>query len=103
MDRRGFLRRVGFTGAAVVVAPAMVMEVASTPVQYCGPGLRAQMEASNIVYYEDLTIEAIEKVFEKAFKEELFTGQSTYRIYTGPKGQVQLRNAVRDEWLKQEN
>ena len=91
MNRRGFLKRIGFTGAAVVVAPAIVFAASEAPVVHCGNGLRAQMEASNTVYYDKFSIEELEQMLITI--SDGFRPERRWVVYTGKRGREQLRAA----------
>ena len=96
MNRRGFLKRIGFTGAAVVVAPAMVL--AATKSQgYCN-GVRHQMEASNTVYYDEFSLEDLEKLLHD--HEMVTGGHRVYTVYTDARGREQLRKAEREAFYE---
>jgi len=57
MNRRVFLKRIVFTGAAVVAAPSVLTQPVKEPTYL---GLRAQMEMSNTVQYNAFSLETLD-------------------------------------------
>ena len=66
MNRRNFLRQISLTATAAVVAPLVVYK---TVTENSKSGLFYQMQESNVVYYNDLTLKKMEEMITELQKE----------------------------------